>query len=87
MKEFETIIQIARKMGGTRGGEIQFEGKEAYMTGVKRSSLYLLELNEPIGTGTFYSGQAYLNADNVERRDDKVWFSTFYIVCVQISLT
>lgn len=75
MNKFETIIQIARKMGGTRGGEVQLEDKEAYLTNVKRSSLYLFELNEPIGTGTFYSGQAYINAENVERREDRAWFS------------
>lgn len=71
----ESIIQLGRRMGGTRGGEIQLEDKNAYLTNVKRSSLYKFTLNDPLGTGTFYSSQAMLNAENVERREEKVWFS------------
>ena len=74
MKELEKIIQIGRKMGGTRGGEIQLEGHDAFLTNTKRSSIYLINSSENLGTGTFYSSQALLTAEKVERRDDKVWF-------------
>jgi hypothetical protein len=74
MKEFETLIQIGRKMAGSRGGEVQLEGDKAFLTNIKRSSLYLFEFKKPIGTGTFYSSQALINAETVERRDDRVWF-------------
>ena len=75
MKEFELIVQIGRKMGGTRGGEIHLEGNEAFVTNVKRSSLYHFIMNNTIGTGNFYAGQALINSESVSRRDDKVVFN------------
>lgn len=74
MKELERIITVGRKMGGSRGGEIQLEGHEAFLINIKRSSIYSVNSDEDLGTGTFYANQALINAEKVERRDDKVWF-------------
>lgn len=74
---YQRIITVGRKMGGTRGGEIQLEGKDAFLTNTKRSSLYKFELKDDIGTGTFYAKQALPQAVEVKCNGKKVLFKTF----------
>jgi len=73
---YKKIITVGNKMGGKRGGTVQLDGKNAYVTNTKRSSLYHFKLEEKIGTGTFYSKYAKLDAIEVKRFGDKVIFKT-----------
>jgi len=74
MNEFEKILTLGKKMGGSRGGEVQLEDKNVYLTNTKRSSLYKITLKEGLGTGTFYSNQAMPKSKSIMRRENKVWF-------------
>jgi len=66
------IVSMAKKMGGIRGGQIQLEGRNAYVTNTKRTSLYKFELDDYIGTGSFYANQAVLKALEIKRGKGKV---------------
>jgi len=75
---FEKIISIGRGLrsygGSKRGALIQMEGNVVYMRDSKGSLLYKLIFKKPIGTGTFYAGEAPLMSKRIERRDGKVVF-------------
>lgn len=79
MKEFEKLIEFGRKVkaygGSHRGAVIQLSGKTAYLTNLKRSALYRITYNTPIGDGVFYAGEAPLFAEEIRDRGEKVLFT------------
>jgi len=72
------LIEFGRKSKGastsTRGALIDLNGKIAYITNERRSFLYKMILEEEVGSGVFYAGEAPIMSEKVRDRGEKVLF-------------
>lgn len=75
---YEKTVNFGRKVkawgGSHRGALIQFDENKVYITNLKRSAIYKILMNEPIGSGCFYAGEAPLMAEEIRERENKVLF-------------
>lgn len=81
MNEFRQIVRLGRKQKGSssssssqRGCLIQLEEDKVFLVNAKRSMLYELRYPKKIGSGVFFAGEAPIQAEKIQLRDDRVLF-------------
>lgn len=69
MKE---VIKIGKML---KGGIVQFENNVAYLTNDRRTVAIKIVNSKDMGTGTVHPEEIPTSATDIQRRDDRVWFS------------